>query len=756
MHRGPLERPWRYDRLTDRNPGMRHTIFGACLFVAAFFAAPSAAFASDSGSGATAIETSQITVTALRRPLPEDAVPASLTVLTGQQLQARSVRSFADLAMVEPSLQISAYQGESQIFLRGIGAVTFLGGFDSSVAVNLDGVYLGRPSAAASAMFDLDRIEILKGPQGTLYGRNATGGAINLVSRGPTKDWHADGRVAFGNYARADAFASIAGPLTDRLAMRLSVGSSNHAGYTRLITGRNASGKDRVDHAEDQHDQSARLRLDWQARSNLKLTLSADVSRADDRAVVFHFAGPGYGNNPVFLARLAQGIVGPVGARTIASSVLPFNRPLNWGLMARAELDLGSAILSTTAAYRQTHPKNFDDLSNSTVLAETQYKEEDARQWSVDVALHSMPSATLTYWLGASHYIERNTVRNEYFFPYLVTLLGGTGSADCCLLRANGTQHTLANALFGEVGGAILPRTTVTVGGRWTRERRRGTNLLDFTGLQTLNNAVLAPAEFRSFTPKAVIDHTFSEYGHIFVSAARGYKAGGFNLGSAQNTPYAPEKIWSYELGAKFAGPNWKIEASAFHYDYRDLQVQDVDANSVLIRNAATARVDGVELGLRGASGPRFRFAAQATWLNARFSRYATINTKQPGLGVQDLAGNPLPHAPRWRVLGYAERDFALHGGAILRLRGDASWQDRTWFTAFRDARATQAAWWWLKARATWIPAHARWQAAVFVDNLTNTRAFTNVSITGDLDASRALGNMAPPRTFGLEFGFSL
>jgi iron complex outermembrane receptor protein len=114
-------------------------------------------------------------VTALRRPLPADAVPASLTVLTGQQLQARSVRSFADLAMIEPSLQISAYQGESQIFVRGIGAVTFLGGFDSSIAVNLDGVYLGRPSAAASAMFDLDRIEILKGPQGTLYGRNATG-----------------------------------------------------------------------------------------------------------------------------------------------------------------------------------------------------------------------------------------------------------------------------------------------------------------------------------------------------------------------------------------------------------------------------------------------------------------------------------------------------------------------------------------------------------------------------------------------------
>ena len=90
-----------------------------------------------------------------------------------------------------------------------------------------------------------------------------------------------------------------------------------------------------------------------------------------------------------------------------------------------------------------------------------------------------------------------------------------------------------------------------------------------------------------------MIDHRLSGRSHIFASATRGYKAGGFNLGSAQNTPYAPEKIWSYELGARFAGPNWNIEASAFHYDYRDLQVQDVDANSVLIRNAANARVDG-------------------------------------------------------------------------------------------------------------------------------------------------------------------
>lgn len=704
----------------------------------------------------TDAKSGDIIVTALRRPLDERTIPAAVSVLASADLRAESIRSFENLARADSSLQLSAYQGETQLFIRGIGAVTFLGGFESSVAVNLDDVYLGRPTAIAPAYFDLDRVEILKGPQGTLYGRNATGGAINLVTRAPTADWEADGHLAVGNYGRADAMAGVSGPITDNLTFRVAVGTNNHDGFTRVYLGRDSSGKARYARAEDQHDVNARARIDWAISPAVKLQLSGDFYRADDRAVVFHFAGPGYANNPLFLAHLAEGEQGVDGTRTINSSFLPYNKPETWGASAKLIADLGGAIVTSTTAYRKTMPRSLDDLSNSTVLGESQFKSENASQFSEEIILRSSQGGPLTYLVGASFYLERNQIRNEFFLPYLVTYLGGSGTAGCCLLRADGAVDTDAYAAFGELGYAVGPRTKLTLGGRFGHERRWGDNFLDFTGYLTLNQARFEPATFNSFTPKFAIEQKLGSNAFLWGSVTKGYKAGGFNVGSGQNTPYSPEKIWSYEIGTKFTlTSGLAVDISAFHYDYTDLQVQDVNQNTVLIRNAATAKVDGAELDAKWQATHRWSLGLMATYLHARFSRYDTINTKTPRLGVLDLSGNPLPQAPRWRFVGNAEYDLPIGGWGSLRLRGDASWQDRIYFSAFKDPRATQSAYWWLKARATLMPARGRYTASLFVDNLTNSQAFTNISITGDLDASRALGNLAPPRTWGLELSYT-
>lgn len=700
---------------------------------------------------------SDIVVTATRRPLREQDVAAATNILPAAVLEAQSIRSFDDLSRSDPGLQLVAYQGETQLFVRGIGAVTFIGGFDSSIAVNLDGVYLGRPTAVASALFDIERVEILKGPQGTLYGRNATGGAINLVRREPTAAWRTDARIAIGNYGRADANAGIGGPLADNLNVRVALGTNNHRGFTRLYLGRDANGDRIAARAESRHDLAARARLDWTVTPAVRIELSGDYYRADDRAVLFHFAGPGYANNPLFLSNIAEGDVGGYGTREINASVLPFNKPENWGVSARVVANLGGPILTATTSARRTHARNLTDMSNSTVLGESQFKDERAAQFSQDVELRSAEGSHISYVVGASFFRERNAIRNEFFIPRLVGYLGGPGTADCCLLRANGSVDTDAYALFGEAGLPLGPATTATIGARVGRERRSGTNLLDFTGFATLNEAILAPATFHSFTPKIALEHRLGSLGIAYASATKGYKAGGFNVGSPQNDPYEPETIWSYEIGAKLRpAQNWQLDLSAFHYDYDDLQVQDVDQNSVLIRNAATAKVDGIELGTRWNHANRLEVGLMAAWLNARFSRYATVNTKTPQLGVLDLRGNPLPQAPQWRVLGHIEYEAPLGTLGSMRLRADASWQDRIYFSAFKDAKATQPGYVWLKARATLLPARSPYRIALFVDNLTDRKAFTNISITGDLDASRALGTLAPPRTWGLELSLDL
>ncbi len=714
--------------------------------------APSATMATNenqSGDGEA-----EIVVTAQRRPTAERDVPASIDVLTSDRLRASSVRTFEGLARIESGMQLTAYQGETQLFIRGVGAVTFIGGFDSSIGVYSDGVYLSRPSAIAPAMFDVDRVEVLKGPQGTLYGRNATAGAISLVSRSPSDTWTGDVSATVGNYSNVDVVGAVAGPLTSNLSFRWAVGSNNHSGYTRLYFGRASDGGEIIRHAEDQHDVTTRLSLRWRPAPDVTVDLAGDYYRADDRAVVFHFSGPGYDNSPLFNARIGMGEVGGYGRRQVSTSILPYNRPVNWGLRGAVAIDLGGSTLSWTSAYRRTRPRNYDDLTNSTVLGESQFKQERAEQVTQDIILASDPERSgMRYVAGLSYFRERNAIRNEFFFPFLAGYFGGLGVADCCLLKANGSTATDTWAAFGEATLPVGSKLAVTLGERYSQDRQAGTNLLDFVGFALQNDARLPPVRFRSFTPKAGLEYRPTTGALVYATASRGFKAGGYNVGSGQNSPFKPESIWSYEIGTKLdLGPLAYLRASAFHYDYSDMQVQDVDANAVLIRNAAKAKIDGVEAGLAARPDRNLSVNLSATYLHARFIEYRTVNTKTPQLGVLDLSGNPLPQAPAFKANAGIERSFAVPGGWSIKARGDATWQDRIYFSAFKDSRATQAAYWWLKARVTLVAPGGRDQITAFVDNLTDTRIFSNISITGDLDGSRGSGVLAPPRTYGLQF----
>lgn len=694
-----------------------------------------------------------IVVTAQRRPVEVEKVPAAIDLVSSRLLKETSTRTFEGLARIDPSLQLSAYQGETQMFIRGIGAVTFIGGFDSSVAVFSDDIYLSRPSAVAPALFDVERVEILKGPQGSLYGRNATGGAILLVNRKPSDQWEGEASLVAGNYRTASGFAAIGGPLSSTLSLRAAVGTNNHGGYTRLDFGAVGGGRRRIEGAENQHDITGRLSLRWRPGDTVTVDFVADYYRADDRAVVFHFAGPGYANNPIFLARIGQGEVGPYGRRTITTSQRPFNRPENAGVSGKITVDTAIGTLSSLTAFRRTHPMNRNDMSNSTVLAENQYKEEQSSQLTQDLVLASAAGKISSYVIGMSYFHERNEIRNEYFFPFLLDYLGLPGSAGCCLLKANGTVRTDAVALFADGETPIAGALRLVAGARWSREWREGSNLLDFTGFQTINRAPFIPSNFSAFTPKVGLHYRPQGGVQAYATLSRGFKSGGYNIGTADNAAYRPEKIWAYEIGSRIriAPLAMDVDLSAFHYDYSDLQVQDVAGNTVVIRNAASAKVDGAELALKLKPAPRLSIDASGTYLHARFTRYRTVNLKTPELGVLDLAGHPLPQAPRFKGRISGEYRLPLDHGSSLALRLDALWQDRIYFSAFKDPRATQGAFAWLKARMSLRPSD--WlEVAAFVDNLTNVRTFSNISITGDLDASRATGNLTAPRTFGVEF----
>lgn len=701
----------------------------------------------------------EVIVTSQRRMTDVQTTAAAVSAFSTDDLKLRSAYEVQDLNSLSPSVLVSSFQGEAQIYIRGIGYSSIVGGSDSSTAFHSDGVYISRPAGALPAFMDVERVEVLRGPQGTLYGRNATGGSVNVISKGPGDHLEYEGEVTVGNYDRFRVFGAIGGPINDRIGIRLAVQREKRDGYTTLIRPvDDPAGIGQVrDKAEDKNEWMTRLTIDAALTDSLKLTLKGDYYAADDAAVVWTYFDDGTRTDPVYQALVPPGIRAKPYSRTFASDLQPFNKPHVWGASARLEWKLPDMTLSSLSAYRETRPFNRDDLDASPVFGVDQLREEDQSQVSQEFQLTSSGAGSLQWILGAYFFNEHNFIRNEYFLPFTDALFGVPTVPTCCLLQLNGRTSTRALAGFGEATLSFADRWQLVLGGRYSSEKRGGANLVVYRDAPANifdNVAPFADTTFSAFTPKAGLNLTLSEDAFLYASASRGFKSGGFNPGSYQNTPFNPEKIWAYELGAKLTLFDRRLRANtaAFYYDYTDLQVQDTENNNVVIRNAAAARVEGVELESSWLPAKAFRIDLNATWLDAKFTDGALLDPKYPALGVQSLSGKRLPRAPKFKAGLGAQYEATLGNRGNLTFRADYTWQDDTYFSAFNIPVLHERSYGWTKARVLYSSPSETWTVAAFIDNATNEAVATNKIFDGDIIGSAVLGNLAPPRTYGLEF----
>jgi len=727
--------------------------------------APTAAVAQASATdpAPTAGEEAPIIVTAQRRESNIQDTPLAITALSGDALQSRSIDNIEDLGATAPSMDVSRYQGEAQIYIRGIGYTGLIGGTDSSTAVHLNGIFLSRSSAAVPGFMDVERVEVVRGPQGTLYGRNATGGSVNIISRAPTDSFTAEGSLIFGNYDRYQLFGAVGGPIAgDVLTARLAVQMEDRDGYT--IATRPGGTRDDI---EDQHDFAARLSVRLRPASNFTYTIIGDYYRASDAGSIWLYFGPGVGTNPFLRQYIASrgGVVPQPRSRRIGSDVEAFNRPHMWGISGRGDWEIGSYKLTSLTGFRRTRPQNFNDLDVTTVDAITQFREERHHQFSQELQLSSPANRPLEWIVGLYYFREANDVRNEYRFPFIDNNFGLPESPTCCTLELNGRATTRAFAVFGEANYDITRQINLVVGGRYSTERRGGRNDVEFVNfLNPLfdNHAAFAPATFNSFTPRVGLNFTLNDNVFAYVSASRGFKSGGFNIGSYQNTPFEPEKIWSYEAGlrADLLDRRLRFNLTAFHYDYTNLQVQDVEGNNTVVRNAASATINGIELEATAHLTPAFLIDVGATWLDSQFVDTCLADPKRPlpapqpgctGVNQQNLDGFQLPRAPRFKFSVGAQYSIATANGGRIVLRGDYSRQSRIFFSSFEVAQLSQPSFDWLRARITYMLPGGHWQVAAFADNITNERVISNATFIADLVDSTITGNMAPPRTYGVQ-----
>jgi iron complex outermembrane receptor protein len=309
--------------------------------MALLLAAKASPATAQEGDNAGGIGIEEITVTAQRKATDLQETAAAISAYSAEDLARQGIVTIEDLGILNPSMDVSIYQGEAQVYIRGIGTSGIVGGTDGSSAIHQDGIYLSRAAAAVPAFFDVERIEVVRGPQGTLYGRNATGGSLNVISRRPAEELSAEASALVGNYERYRLFAAISGPLGDpRVLGRLAVQREHRSGYTTAFRpGADPLGLGSdTDHIESREDIAVRAILEFRPSDTVTATIIGDYYEADDTNNVWLLLNQGTGTNPFMRAYLEErgGILPENKSRKLGSDLEHFNRPEIWGQAAKS------------------------------------------------------------------------------------------------------------------------------------------------------------------------------------------------------------------------------------------------------------------------------------------------------------------------------------------------------------------------------------------------------------------------------------
>jgi iron complex outermembrane receptor protein len=725
------------------------------------------------------------------------------------------VQGVADLALVTPGLDIATYQGDASIFIRGIGTPSIIAGNDSSTATYVDGVYLSRAAAIAPAFFDVERVEVLRGPQGTLYGRNATGGAVNIITRGPGDELSGEVGLTIGNYGLFKTTLAAGGPINDTMGLRVALQKENRDGYTKLIRPDNSR-----EDVEDKDDFAARIHFRWDMTDALRLSLIGDYYRADDKAAVFHFASTGYAEEVpgwyssregsqtgAYFAYRAGGRVSESASRDLYSDIDYKNEIDVSGVTMRLDWQAAFADVALIANYKETEPFLQNEFDSSDAFVNLYQRGEKHRQHSLDLQFSSNGQGPFRWIAGASFFAEDNEITNnifgEFWEPILIagfTQLQQAGviptfpinipdSSQCCTLQLNGTQDTRAWAAYLDASYDLGEQLTLHLGMRHSNEERDGAQQFQllFAGQRFAPNTlffpnavsddrdavpdplgfvvapVQGPAEFEAFTPKLGLDYRLNDDVLIYAQVQKGFKSGGYNIGSSQMTPFKPEKIWSYELGLKseWLDRRLRINSALFHYRYENLQAQDSIGNQPIIRNVGKSEVTGFESEILARLGDAWQFDAAVAYLDAKFTegelteplRPAPLD-QAPGSTLRDLDGLSLTRAPRWKVnvgIQYFAPQLAI---GQLSARVDYAWQSKVYYTVFNLDAASQGSYGVLNLRLMLDDEVERWSLAAYAKNLNDETYFGNQILTGTVYGAEFVGSLAPPRTFGIEANY--
>jgi iron complex outermembrane receptor protein len=734
----------------------------------------------------------EIVVTAQRREESLQHAALAVTAVSGDQLAQAGAIKVEDLTQLVPSLQVSPSAGPYPLFyLRGVGNFNGNALSDSALAINLDGVYVARPSSAGGMFYDISRLEVLKGPQGTLYGRNATGGAINVITNKPADELSGEFTADFGNYDAKNFDGYINVPLSSIVKARLSVQSTEHHGYMS-------------DGTDDDYGRAARLQVLVTPNDQLSINTSGDFYHQGGKGVgatLLQAGVPGFvdgnpriGNtspaiNAIYSETFyfpAGDTFGPLLSKTLLVSPSPTNIQQDndyWGLSTTVDWKTEAGTLTVIPAYRHA-TLDFTNVAAGFLIQQ----DETDKQASLEARFASTADQAFTYLAGLYYLNEKIDVSKATYDQQY---------------NASAQQFdpsTQSYAAFGRVGYAFTDSFRLNAGLRFTDDHKSFDGTLN--GESTICPGAFIPPPFgpqfcfggvgqvtapapptpidehasdswRQTTWRAGTEYDVSNSSLLYAAVETGFKAGGFFF-SHDNPTYQPEKITAFSVGSKnrFLDNRLQLNGELFYWIYKNQQISHVgvDSTGTIIfptDNVGKAKMKGLEVEAQYLLTTTTLITTDVDYLDAVYDSYTYL---YPNLGATPVSSCPFvltgggadysvncsgrtpPQSPRWSANVGLQQTVPIGYGSIVGTI-NTHFQTETLTGLEFSALEEQPSYWLTNATLGYRAPHDRWNVTGYVDNLSDRTVIAGTFPNPLAGAALTAATIRPPRTYGVRLG---
>ena len=711
----------------------------------------------------------EVVVTAQKLEQTLAEVPISLSIFNADFLEDAGVNGFVDLAKHAPNFNF--YEGylASQVTfnMRGLTSGTENPGIDPAIGFFLDGVYLSRPPTILQRLSDVERIEVLRGPQGTLYGRNTSVGAVNIITKAPSDALQGTVQIGYGNYDALDTRARLSGPLGEGVAASLSL---YYAGREQPLDNPALNGAP----VGEEENWGGRLKVRFEPSEALSVTLIGDYSQMAIDSSMFsglfaraNFLDPRteYRLDPFYEAERTPGV--------------ERNDVDDWGVSMNLDWSFERFSLRSITALRGTDLVGLGDADVVEANAAVAGGVNDNEQFSQELQLSSvLLDGRVSYLLGLYYFSSDFEHETPTTFPLVERLFG---------LPPQFTGHSIAIdtrsvALFGQLNHQLTDNLTATYGFRYNDEEKE----VDVSQLPDPLLRAGSPPRFpikfpayeaqdsfsdQDWTSMVSLNYRFNDGGNLYFTYSQGLKSGGYNVQIVQDPrlqlQFDQERSANFEAGYRASPtPNLRFGLAAYYSEFEDLQIAAfslVNPSVIVVQNAGDAEVKGLEADLTWAPVAGLSLNAALSYNDAQYTDTEILVDTRDAMPT-DYSGRTLSRAPKWTGSASAQYSWPLNGQLRAVLRADYAFTDKQRLDALLDERSLIGSYGLLDLRAGIAGADGRWRVTLWSKNLTQEEYLTqalnspagafNLLFPG-IGIPNFLGSVGYPRTYGIEFAYN-